>query len=82
MTGTDDTQRDGGSRGRPVIKRIDEPSLERVRQLIETGKLWMFCGEYDEQFEIKAIDAAERQHGGGIYQSFDRGSWGRGHWRA
>lgn len=81
--GRDDEQK-SVARGRPVIRRVElgRDSLEQLRPLLDAGKLWMFCGEYDEQHEVRAIDAAEREHGGGIYQVLDRGAWGRGHWRA
>jgi hypothetical protein len=72
------------SRGRPVIRRVElhDGALDKLRALLDAGRLWEFCGEYDEQHEVRAIDAAEREHGGGVYQVLDRGAWGRGHWRA
>lgn len=82
---TDQNPNPHGGVARPVLKKVeaqyDLALSDELIRLVESGKLWMFCGEYDGR-ELDAIDAAEREHGGGIYQAFDRGAWGRGHWRA
>lgn len=74
MSHTDDTQ---PNRGRPVLRML-EPN-EDIGDA-EEGKLWVFCGEYEGR-EPDAVDAAHAEHGGGIYQAFAAGSWGRGYWR-
>lgn len=80
-----------GAARRPVLKRVDplkvgtDDQLAAVAELAAAGRLWVFCGEYDarggETGAAAAADAAQAEHGPGIYQAFDAGSWGRGYWR-
>jgi hypothetical protein len=82
MTEADSSSQGGAQRGRPVMKLVDrEPEHAMLVKMIQSGSLWFFCGEHEGR-DSEAVDAAHAKLGPGIYQSFDRGSWGRGHWRA
>ena len=77
---------DQQTRGRPVLKRIEQDDLELdpgapINEMAQAGDLWVFCGEYDGPSEQRSVDAAVQQHGPGIYKVFPSGSWPGGYLR-